>query len=285
MRIKIILVHYGQLKPTIKLLDQLKEFGLISSTVVVNNSKNPVVQKLKKIFKKISLINNHKNLGYAKAINKVIKNIINKKNNRDKTDYILILNNNLQFKNNIIPELIAYSKNNKTDLVCPKILDEKGRIWFTGGEIDKKRFTAGHTPGKLDYLPGCCLLIKGEVFRRIGLFDEKYFLYYEDVDFCHRAKKAGFKLGLAQDLVVIHHTNKTLYQKKIMEYYLARNHLIFVKKLAPLRVKIRELIRLPKTLFDHWQKKEFEAIKGIKDALFKKENCHPKESDINNYKN
>lgn len=267
MKIKIISVHFANLFKTIHLINRFKQYHLLSKIIIVNNSHKENGDKIIKRFQKITVINNKKNLGYGAAINKAILFTFKKK---EIVDWFLILNNDLDFKKNIINELVNFAQKNNIDLLSPKILDEKGRIWFAGGEIDNNRFTAGHTQGKLDYLSGCCLLIKNEVIKKIGLFDEKYFLYYEDVDFCWRAKKAGFKLGIAQDLVVIHHTKKTTNQKEIMEYYLARNHLIFVKKFAPLRVKIRELIRLPKTLFDHWQKKEFKAIKGIEDAFLKK---------------
>jgi GT2 family glycosyltransferase len=95
-------------------------------------------------------------------------------------------------------------------------------------------------------------------------------MYYEDVDFCFRARKAGFKLGIADKAIIYHQIKRSKKGKKLMDYYLARNHLLFVKKHAPLFVKIRELIRLPKTLWEHYRNKEFGALIGIKDALLKK---------------
>jgi GT2 family glycosyltransferase len=94
-------------------------------------------------------------------------------------------------------------------------------------------------------------------------------MYYEDVDFCHRAKKAGFKLGIANKAIVYHHIKNSKKKISLMNYYLARNHFLFVKKHAPLFVKIRELIRLPITLWEHYRKKEFTALSGIKDFFLK----------------
>lgn len=268
MMIKIIIVHYGNINNTLQLINRLKHYRLLSKIIIVNNSNKGENNKIIKYFPKITVINNNKNSGYGPAINKAILFTFG---NKENIKWFLILNNDLDFKKNIISEFVNFAQKNNIDILSPKILDEKGRIWFAGGEIDNNRFTAGHTQGKLDYLSGCCLLIKNEVFKKIGLFDEKYFLYYEDVDFCWRAKKAGFRLGIAEHFTVFHKTKKNQKEKQLMEYFLARNHMLFVKKQAPLPVKIREIIRLPKTIFDHWQKKEFQAIKGIKDAFLNKD--------------
>ena len=265
VKVKIITVHFGQLKPTFSLLNNLNKLSNLNNLILVNNSSAKIGHQIKIKFPKIHLINNPKNLGYGAALNIGIKLAL-----EHSPYFILILNNDLVVKENFLKELLNYSQKENVDLVSPKILDEEGKVWFNGGEIDKKRFTAGHTPYKLDFLSGCCLLIKSEVFKKIGFFDEQYFMYYEDVDFCFRAKKAGFKLGIAEKAIVYHQKKKTKKGIKLMNYYLARNHLLFVKKYAPLFVKLRELIRLPKTLWEHYRKKEFSALAGIKDALLKR---------------
>lgn len=262
MNIKIIIVHFGHLKPTFSLLKNLSNLNHLSNIILINNSSLAFGKKIKKNFPKITLINTQKNLGYAAGLNIGIKLAL-----KDNPLFILILNNDVFAQKNFIKPLLDFAKKSKADLISPKILDQDGNIWFNGGEIDKNRFTAGHTLGKLDFLSGCCLLIKSEVFKKIGFFDERYFMYYEDVDFCLRARKAGFKLAIDEKTIVYHRVKKTDKKRKLVEYYLARNHLIFVKKHAPLKVKIREMIRSPKTLWEHLRKKEWEALRGIRDAL------------------
>jgi GT2 family glycosyltransferase len=62
----------------------------------------------------------------------------------------------------------------------------------------------GRVDAALDFISGASLLVKRAVLERIGLFSEEYFLYYEDVDFCLRAKKAGFSLAWAKASVLVH---------------------------------------------------------------------------------
>lgn len=260
--VAVIIVHYGRIETTLNCLSSLKT-ALIAPTdpiIIVNNSQTNIEKTIKKKFKQIAFINNKKNLGYAAALNRGLKLAI-----KDNPLYLLILNNDITVNKNFLNELINHVKKQNLDLVSPKILDQDGNIWFDGGEIDKNRFTAGHKKGKTDFLSGCCLLIKKQVFEKIGFFDEQYFMYYEDADFCLRAIKAGFKLAIAEKAILYHHVKRTRKGTKLMEYYLARNHLLFVKKRAPLFVKIRELVRLPKTLWQHYRKKEFKALAGIKD--------------------
>lgn len=262
--IAIIIVHYGNIETTVNCLSSISNLTNVSNLILVNNSQASIGKIIKEKFKWITVINNPKNLGYAAALNIGIKSAL-----KTNPQFILILNNDIIVRKNFLKELLSYCQKHQVDVVGPKILDQHGHIWFDGGEIDKNRFTAGHKKGKIDFLSGCCLLINKRVFDKIGFFDEQYFMYYEDVDFCLRARKVGFKLGIAEKAIVYHQIKKNEKQKKLMEYYLARNHFLFLKKHAPFFVKIRELIRLPKTIRQHYQKKEFSALAGIKDALFK----------------
>jgi GT2 family glycosyltransferase len=293
-KVKIITVHYGKIKTTLNCLTSLNHLITLNDLILINNSQTNIGKIIKDKFKQVTVVNNQKNLGYAAALNIGIKLAL--KNN---PQFILILNNDIVVKKNFLKELLTFSKtdekpiklnkkttavseispsgtaavksylkNNKADLISPRILDQHSNIWFAGGEIDRKRLTAGHTRRKLDFLSGCCLLIKRQVFDKIGFFDERYFMYYEDVDFCFRARKAGFRLGIADKAIIYHYIKHSQKSTKLMEYYLARNHLLFVKKHASFFVKIREFIRLPKTLWQHYRNKEFAALIGIKDALF-----------------
>jgi hypothetical protein len=76
------------------------------------------------------------------------------------------------------------------------------------------------------------MLIKREVFEKVGLFDEKYFLYTEDTDFCYRVQKAGFKIYITTASKIFHKVNKSTKTKlsTLPLYYNTRNRLYFSKK-------------------------------------------------------
>ncbi len=98
---------------------------------------------------------------------------------------------------------------------------------------------------------------------------ESYFMYYEDVDFCVRARRAGYPLYSVK-IPGIMHEEKGWKNNNNQEYYLARNHLLFVERLAPMWLKTHEILRLPKTYYEHMSKKEYGAAAGVRDYLLRR---------------
>jgi hypothetical protein len=105
---------------------------------------------------------------------------------------------------------------------------------------------------------GCCMLIRKEVFRKVGLFEDKYFLYYEDSDLCMRVKRKGFKILYVPSSIIWHKNAGSAggSGSQLQDYYITRNRLLFGSKFAPIRSKIalfKESLRL---LFSgrRWQK-------------------------------
>lgn len=220
--------------------------------------------------------NLNENLGYGGGINRILKK--EKKN----YSYFFIANPDIIIKKNCIKILIKILENNPTiGVVGPKIIAESGKIWSMGGELDKKRYTGGlidygktnkryiNTNIAVDFISGTAMLIRKEVFEKIGLFAQDYFLYYEDVDFCIRAKKAGFQLAINQNAEITHYAStSTGKNSPLMQYYMARNHLLFVERHAPFSIKLYEWFRLPKTLYQARHKK-YELL-GIRDYFLRK---------------
>jgi hypothetical protein len=83
-----------------------------------------------------------------------------------------------------------------------------------------------------DYITGCAMLVRAEVFRKIGLFDEDFFLYWEDVDFSLRTKKAGFKSMVVSNSWV-YHAEQSERENKNKLYWLVFSGLLFFKKNTP----------------------------------------------------
>ena len=166
---------------------------------------------------------------------------------------------------------------------------EPGIVGPESGELDVKRWTTmlasmpglvarrldsrlrGNDNNNVDYISGSIMAIHREVWEATGGFYEPYFMYYEDADLCVRAKRAGFALT---DIPIfgIGHTETTSLGagSYLHQYYLARNHLLFVERNAPAGVKLYEFLRLPKTLWEHVTKKEWGALTGIRDYFFRR---------------
>jgi len=240
-----IIVHFGQDKYLRQCLESLKKVEKENFEVEI-----------------IVVDNNKKNLGFAGGANKGIKKALKNKN----TQYIFLLNNDTIVEKKALTKLLKTAKKNNVGIVGPKILSTQATLESLGGTLDKNRFSAilinpihpisPIKPINLDFISGTAMFIKRAVFEKIPSFDERFFLYYEDVDFCLRARKAGFRLAVNPKAIVYHHHSASTGQNSsLKQYYLARNHLLLVEKHAPLKIKLRELLRLPKTLLEHYQKK------------------------------
>lgn len=118
----------------------------------------------------------------------------------------------------------------------------------------------------ISYVSGSCMVISKDVFEATRGFSESYFMYYEDVDFCTRARMFGFTIKKSS-VSGFKHDEKAGSVDGAKEYYLSRNHLRFVMSYAPLEVKMREFIRIPVRMCRYASEKNRYAMRGIADFL------------------
>ena len=266
MTLTAIVLNFNGLKDTIQCIRSLKKCHSgpykLNIVVVDNGSDNKNVTSLSQI-NDITLIRNDKNLGYSGGNNIGIKYALEKY-----SDLILLLNNDTIVDRNLLQYLAKASRNG--DLITSKIYFEKGFefhrdlykkedlgkvIWYAGGKIDWQNIGGIHVgvdevdegqfskSFETEFATGACMLVKSEVFKKIGYFDEKYFLYLEDMDFCVRAKKAGFKIIFEPKAIVWHKNAASAggSGSSLQDYYITRNRLLFAFKFARLRTKIAVL--------------------------------------------
>lgn len=270
-KICTVILEYQNPKLTLATIASLKKAiipeGFSNKIVVVDNSPVPdgFLEKSLKQDKNIKLITTLQNTGFAKGNNLGIKYGLKRG-----CQYFLLLNNDVLVNRQFLQHLLAI----EADLVVPKIYFAKGYefyknryqpselgkvIWYAGAkfdwdnvyskhngmdEVDKGQFNQSR---EIEFANFCCVLIKKEVFKAIGLLDEKYFLYWEDGDFSVRAKQTGFKI-IYQPKAIIWHKNSgsSGAGSTLHDYYLTRNRLIFGFKYARLRTKfalVRESLR------------------------------------------
>lgn len=263
MKIAVIILNYNGWQDTsecVKSLKNLKNSVFKTQIIVVDNDSNDDSKNQLSKIKDIILIQSERNIGYSGGNNLGIKKALD-----DRCDYMLILNNDTFVDKSLIQNLTNAAK--KADIIAPKIYfapgyefhknkykkNELGNvIWFAGGKIDWKNIIGYHLgvdevdkgqfskTKEIDFATGACMLVSRKVFEKIGLFDEKYFLYLEDMDFCYRAKKAGFKT-LFEPKAIIWHKNAQSAGGSgsvLQDYYISRNRLLFAFKFASLRTKI-----------------------------------------------
>jgi O-antigen biosynthesis protein len=190
-KISIIIPVYNQLKITIDCIkDLLLTYGVEFEIIVVDDgSKEPISKAIPKLFPNVKLISNKVNQGFAKTVNTGIRAATH--------DFICLLNNDIRLPNPRWLNLMVQSMT-EFDLTAP-----------AGGKMDKNwNYIPGEAKTRNDsffYLVGWCILINKKVFDKIGLIPENFGSgFFEDVLFCHRAKKAGFKMGITEGTDVKH---------------------------------------------------------------------------------
>lgn len=228
--------------------------------VVDNDSKDGSLELAKNLFPKFHFIKNEKNIGFSAGNNIGIRFALEKM-----ADYIFLLNNDALLEKDTLSKLVETAEKERASIFSPLIYDRNNKIWFSGGKIKWTQMRAIHKnnrpknkePYTVEYISGCAMLIKKEVFKKIGLFSEDYFLYYEDADFCVRAKKEGFKCKIIPSAKVKHFEKSELdLFNKI--YWLVLSGLIFFKKNSPAATKLwlRSYLYLRKTknIIDNFNK-------------------------------
>ncbi|MEK7168641.1 MAG: glycosyltransferase family 2 protein [Patescibacteria group bacterium] len=268
--------------------------------VVVDNGSTDGTEKELKNYTlnsiKYKYIQTGKNLGFAGGNNIGIKYALG-----NGSDYILILNDDMILPNNLLTKLVGFLDNNpKVGIVSPQIYFAKGHefhkgrylnkelgkvIWYAGGKIDWDNIYTSHIGvdevdkgqfnkiTKTELASGSCMLVRRNVFEKIGYLDEGLFLYWEDADLSQRAKKAGFEIYYNPVISVWHKVSSSAggSGSKSNDYFLIRNRYYFAMKYASLRTKfavLRDTIKLM-LLGRDWQKL------GAKDALMGKEGAGP----------
>jgi hypothetical protein len=161
---------------------------------------------------------------------------------------VLLLNNDTEFDSDLLSRLSEALQEYQCEMVVPKIsyFDDPRRIWCAGGYFSMLRATSKHfgyrerdhgqfdQPRAVSYGPTCCLLIRKEVFDRIGLMDATYFVYYDDTDFCLRAYRAGMRLFYVPAIRLLHKVSAlTGHESPFAIRHLTRNHVYFILKSFP----------------------------------------------------
>lgn len=286
-KVFIIILNWNGWKDTIDCLTSLESINYPKNDfeiiLIDNASTDDSLKNLKNsipAFKnKITLVENKENLGFSGGNNIGIDYA-----QKNKADYTLLLNSDTVADPDFLKGLVLAGEGRKSaGIIAPKIyfFDEKKTIWFNGGKfswvfgsdhidfgkIDNSETTGGQK--KTEFITGCAMLVKSAVFKKAGLLDERFFLYYEDVDFSLRARKSGFECVVVEHSKVWHKipleslknrvsgASKKIGSPSVL-YYHYRNAMLLVQKNGPWPMK------LIKHFWALWKL----AKQGIKIAFF-----------------
>lgn len=195
---EVIVVDNGSTDGSVEYLRELIDNSLITG------NRSPVT---------IQLIENKENLGFAKAVNQGLR--------QAKGESILLLNSDTYLLNDSLKKLLLFEKEVRPAVIGARFLNPDGSVqpsvfklptvkrafleyWLNKKEYFSKYAPEGNKPKEVEVVSGGAMLISKKVIDKIGLLDERYFMYFEDLDYCRRVRKAGFKIYYLPEAKVIH---------------------------------------------------------------------------------
>lgn len=187
----------------------------------------------------IELLATGENLGYAGGMNRGIEYALGQG-----ADFTLLLNNDVFVAEDMLTHLVeAMVSTNDLGVASPLIFyaDEPDKVWFSGMTFTDRLYVVRrglHLKEPLDpiavvdFVSGCAMLVRREVWEQVGLFDERFFMYYEDLDLALRVRRSGYKLACVTQAKMWHALSVSTGGKDspMKQYYQVRSMLAFARK-------------------------------------------------------
>lgn len=236
----IVILNWNRSDDTIACVASLRRMAYENYRVVVvdNGSKDDSVVKLRAAYPDLDLIENGQNLGFAGGNNVGIARML-----AAGCDYVMLLNDDAEVAEDTISKLVEVAESDpRIGFVGPTICyyDQPRVMWFAGGQItshgepshlgDLQELPApGQPPRDMDYVTGCAILARRELIERIGPLDPRFFIYFEETEWCTRGRQNGYRVVYVPDAVMWHKITPTarIYSHRYL-YLMTRNRLLYL---------------------------------------------------------
>ena len=227
-KVGVVLLNWHGWRDTICCLESLEtlDYPALEIVVVDNASSDDSVEQIKRAFPRVELLQNERNKGFGGGCNPGIRWVME----RD-AELVWLLNNDTKVEPNTLSALVQCLVEKSRRVAAGSVLyymDEPNRVQaWGGGHINfwlgtSKHFHHKPSPEELHYLTAASLLVKVNALKTAGLFDEqRFFMYWEDVDLCFRLRKNGGELAIAEDSRVFHKESASLGKRsvKLAQYF------------------------------------------------------------------
>ncbi len=242
--VAIVVLTWNQRDLTLDCLASLAKMAYpadLVQIVVDNGSSDGTAAAVHERFPDVTVLENGDNLGFAEGNNVGIRYALARG-----ADYVMLLNNDTVVDAAMIGDLIAAAESShEVGIVTPTIYyyDRPDYIWCAGAEIDWQ--TAGSRrlraeviddgrdkePNEVGFASGCAICMKRQVIEKIGLLDPRFFIYYEETDWCFRASDAGWRTLYVPHAKLWHKVSAAMgTTSPATDYYMNRNVVLFVAK-------------------------------------------------------
>ena len=248
----VVVLNWNNGEDTIACLESLAQldYGSFRVVVIDNGSDDGSSAVIQAQLPEVEMIRLDVNTGYAEGNNIGIELALQRE-----ADYVLILNNDTLVAPDMLSELVRFAEvNTSAGIVGPRVIcaSESQELFALGSRIFWVKGQTRHIamfepstsyshltdPKEVDFLAGCGVLVRRDLFRSGGLLDQTFFLNYEDVEFSVRARKMGYGSRLVPSAVMWHRISATLGQNLAANtYYTTRNSLNFFMAYGPKKTR------------------------------------------------
>lgn len=244
--VSIITVNFNQPEVTADLLKSLRDVNTYPSLeiiVVDNGSSIDRVPQWKNEYSDVRFIRSEVNLGFAGGNNLGIKEA--------NGDYLFLINNDTEVTPDLIARLVdTMEANPRIGILSPKIhyFDQPGMLQYAGytpmnyylarnhcvGQFETDNGQYDHESGPTGYAHGAAMMVRREAIEKGGLMSENYFLYYEELDWCEKIRRAGFETHTNLKALIYHKESVSVGKRSALkEYFMTRNRILFIRRNAP----------------------------------------------------
>ncbi len=242
--IDIVIVNYNSTEYLLKCLASVKGAlkAIPADIYVQDNASRDGIEIVRDKYPEVNLSLNRNNIGFAAAVNQALR--------LGKNPYVVILN-----PDTVVPEVFFHKciqvmkESGRTGIVGPKILEKNGRLQHSGrsfpnmltaffgrtsvltrlfprNSLTRKNLSCGDSDGQLpmevDWVSGACMVVNRKAIKTVGGMDERFFLYWEDADWCRRMWESGWKVVYDPRLSIRHFTGVSSRQelfRSVMEFH------------------------------------------------------------------
>ncbi len=240
--------------------------------VVDNGSPCPVNAEISRRWPGVLVRRNERNLGYAGGNNRAMREALSMG-----AEYLFLANDDTRFAPEMLEKLLAACEADASVGAAgptvlyydrPEIVHDRGRVidpvttWERCRDAGVHRDEGDHRETEVYYLTGCGLLLRSRALRQVGLFDERFYLYAEEMDLCRRMARCGYRILCVPDAEMWHKGSQTMNQSPALmkEYYRRRNRWLTLTKSGSARQARREARRELRVCLElcvhHWRRRQ-----------------------------
>lgn len=251
--VAVVILNWNGRADTLACLESVQRVPARGCRVIVadNGSSDGSAAAIRQAYPGVDLIENGANLGFAAGNNEAIARAL-----QDGAEFVFLLNNDTIVDPGIVDAFLdAARRLPQAGVFGAKIYyhADPQRLWYAGGCWDAKTLSFNeHGAGEIDqgqydrltetdWVIGCAMFVRADVFRKVGLLEPKFFLNNEEVDFCSRVRRAGYSCAYVPQARLWHKVSASFggEDSPLKEYFSARNRLLWAQRNAAVSVRWR----------------------------------------------